>query len=1105
MLLMVQKNWLVTKDYNGNIDLGAKINLDGGQIFVNGSSESSPNDWDIVTWQYDDGGNFQNEQRNSGTSTSSDQLKDGALESGYMVLTGSSYISNSNDFKVVCLDASNNFLWSDTFNKGNLADEGTAIAISASSFVAAGYVTTAANNEDILVRKYDLGGTLLWSREIDFDGKNDRAIDIVEDGEGNFLVLADVTDGAQKDVYIYSLSGSTGSVSWSEQVSDDAGLDETGISLEVAFGGEVYVTYQVNNLSVTEAYSYGEMDFPTDDEPFSRGNLYISNSGQLKDENGQSVMNVRYFSFGSYPDYFMGDNFFSLVSFDSTQSQRIDFEFLDANATHVGHLEEYEKETRLNYYTDFLKYENQGTFDVLAWPGIYEGTDAYVSSNSEGFKLTFVLDEGSDLAEIELDIKGSSNLSLNGGNLHVETVHGDIVYLAPFSYEQGSSEIFDDNCIVYTLDDGKLKFQYICMSDFSYPYVIQVKVGAGQVYSSSAIGNMDWSTFFGGNGSEKDHGALEVDQNNGDLYMGCIAYSTAFPQSFGITNGSFGTFSSPNGLLSKFDIDGAPIWLTLMTGALPVVGIGLHENLSAWTGKEIHVVGRVSGSHNLNFIDPSIPQGAYQQIKNNTNTSGGSSESYLASFKNLNGTLLYRSNFGSKEIIWMESMSISNNGLMYFCGSTQGGSTAQIGNGSPDSPSGWTFPVYNPGDGSVYTGVHPSQGISYRGFLTVLNLSTYKLAYSSLLNDYQHVNDIKATGSTSAICGEGFSGGRLGFFNSSSKIYDPTGTNHSVISRFTSISPAFNGGNAFIGINTGGLKSLQTSPVSPQYKELLGEAYIVRYVGTTPVWDSYFGKNSDQASGYWGLSSMILGGLGQLAYNNTTSTLFAGAQAKGLPIEIQSKQNFFTQATNSSNGSNSGSDLYLAAFTGSTTPGATDVLTWSTMYGGDGTAGEREEAIYDIVTYDFGGDSYVVTLGHSTTPNGSTSISDIDYYPVTNFISGTSWYKPNNTLIGRSYADMVITRFNITDVNQGVSLVEVDPSQDGFIEVFPSPANLKLNIVSGSDKITQIEIFDLSGKQVEKYTFPDGDGHIEIDVSVLMSGVYIIKANEKFIRKFIKM
>ncbi|MDZ7848680.1 MAG: hypothetical protein U5L96_19170 [Owenweeksia sp.] len=201
------QQWITTRDYQALADVGAVINKDGSYLMINGSSQSSQAQWDIVSWRYTMAGVFVGEQRNTGLNAASDELKDGALNNGYIHLTGTSTQGTHNDFKVVCLDANNNFLWQHSYDKNGLEDQGNALVPITNGFVATGFVTPTAANENILIHKYDLNGNVLWNAEIDENGGNDRGIDIIEDPEGNYLVLADVEINDQTDVYLYYFEG----------------------------------------------------------------------------------------------------------------------------------------------------------------------------------------------------------------------------------------------------------------------------------------------------------------------------------------------------------------------------------------------------------------------------------------------------------------------------------------------------------------------------------------------------------------------------------------------------------------------------------------------------------------------------------------------------------------------------------------------------------------------------------------------------------------------------------------------------------------------------------------------------------------------------------
>ncbi|MDZ7847685.1 MAG: hypothetical protein U5L96_13465 [Owenweeksia sp.] len=114
---------------------------------------------------------------------------------------------------------------------------------------------------------------------------------------------------------------------------------------------------------------------------------------------------------------------------------------------------------------------------------------------------------------------------------------------------------------------------------------------------------------------------------------------------------------------------------------------------------------------------------------------------FIGTYKNSDGTQLYISPFGGTETEEVHGLSISNTGVMYFCGSTEGGSSSTASSQSP--PSSHTFPVYNPNDGSYFNANHPSQG-NKRGFVSAYDLNTYLLEYSSVLPSFITVYDINA-------------------------------------------------------------------------------------------------------------------------------------------------------------------------------------------------------------------------------------------------------------------------------------------------------------------------------------------------------------------------
>ncbi|MDZ7847684.1 MAG: hypothetical protein U5L96_13460 [Owenweeksia sp.] len=599
-----KQEWLQTRDDNGNAELGAKVSYNGTNLIINGSSQSSSTDWDIVSWEYDVLGHYVGEERSSGLGSGSDELSDGALHNSYISLTGKGYASADSDFKVVCLDASNNLLWQDSYDTNSLDDEGIALVASDNEMAVTGLTTASSGNADIMVRQYNYSGSILWTEVLDHQGTDDKGVDILRDQEDNYMVLAEVSEGGQTDVYLYYLDGSNGDQIWKEMISDNVFKNETPLKLEAGLSGQIFITYEVDGETITKSYNQEEVDYP-EDEDLSRGMLYITNGGQLKDTDGNIAEDIKYYSFGHYPDYYFADSWFSALVVlpgeeeeDNDEQQRIDFIFVDAEESFVGQVEEYERETHFNFYTNDEKYELEATFDVLAWPDIYDAVDAFVSSNSAGFKLSFHLEQGADLSNIKLDIDGATGTNINNGKLEIATISEDFGLIEPFSYSPGG-EVANDGCVEYGFDsEGHLTLSYTCAGEMPTPYVVHLRSGAGSSYSANSIGNMDWSTFFGGNGKEGCN-SVDVDANGNLFVGGYTESSTSFPSGSGVDPNDLKY--SPQGLLVKFDHFAEIQWASLIDDpstayqSYNIKAIGLYDNLSSWTGQEVHVVGEYIG------------------------------------------------------------------------------------------------------------------------------------------------------------------------------------------------------------------------------------------------------------------------------------------------------------------------------------------------------------------------------------------------------------------------------------------------------------------------------------------------------------------------------
>jgi len=1146
-----QTAWTSTYDHSGNIDAGLRIFEQNGQIIVNGTSQTSPADWDIVSWLYSTNGTYLGETRSTGAATNADELKDGVLQNGFINLVGRTILGGmQTEAKLIVLDAGNNVLWQDSYNQAGLNDEYLSVTADLmGTLTTVGYTTPLPNNQDLLLRKYHQNGTLIWHTSHDAFGENDQAIKVLQDNEGNALVLANVTQAGQKDVYMYCFEGSSGNLLWQEPIGNSPTENETGLNLVANILGDVYVTYAVNGITRTKAYNYEEVNYPLDNEPFSKGSLILEAAGRIYHPNGALANDIKYATFGLPHEYFFADDFFSTRFWDYTNDnvandfmQRIDFGFLGSQPTSLGHITEYSRPEHFNYYLDAQAFEQQQAQNVLAYPEIYEGIDAYITTNSEGFKLVLLLkDPSANLADIALQIDGATGTFVHSGDVHIPTLKGDIVWKNPFSYTLGGDTI-DDNLTEYDVDaNGHLRFNH--QGDVQYPYVIQIKAGVGATYAASAINNMDWSTFFGGDG---DDGSFDmtVDEANGDLFVAGFTQSWNFPLEANVSatslNGQY------QGLVAKFSQNAELKWVSIIGSATTngynsyrVKGVGLHENIFNIPNntKEVHFTGEYRGN-----LAPSNPgsgvSGAYQQTNTAIQTS---TELFFGTLANSSGAKLLLTPFGGEGHETVNALDITPGGIMYFVGSTTAANNgSNVASSSQNPPANHTLPVYNPNDGSFFTLTHPSVG-NKRGYVAAIELSTYKVVYASLITkenepgttDFVELYDIKFANDAASYCGRGTAGAKLGIFFPGVKRFATSLTQNfsdwPALQFFSSISYAGEYGWVYFGLSPQSIEpifSLGLNNPFQQYQSTIGQAFLLRIDEAFENWKTYFGLNSFQSdiwNGYtvattinfWSTSSIITGegllpGRGKLDFNASIKTLFAAASASGSDAPTQFRSGYFFENQNASPTSpDIKEDLYLSAFSYKNhhVNPLYDHFNWGTMYGSEVNTGSfishrGREFLGDVHSYTLNNQSYTLTTGICTYGEGTT-VSNINKYPVSNLGFPGSWYKdaiyPNSDV-----SDIVITRFGVSDIQVGLNTAEQILTSNKLL-VYPNPSSDLFTVQLPNEAIQQIDIFDVNGRLVYSQSFRDGLSEIILNLSNLASGIYFINANNIYHAKVSKL
>jgi uncharacterized delta-60 repeat protein len=132
--------------------------------------------------------------------------------------------------------------WTQSFNgAANDDDEVLGIALDPSGNVlVAGYVTTAAAQRDIWVRKYSSAGVMQWTRTATgTGGQDDEGQGIASDGDGNVLVVGYAWAGAdERDVWVRKYDGA-GNELWTQTHDGPDGSNDEGNGIAADAAGNV--------------------------------------------------------------------------------------------------------------------------------------------------------------------------------------------------------------------------------------------------------------------------------------------------------------------------------------------------------------------------------------------------------------------------------------------------------------------------------------------------------------------------------------------------------------------------------------------------------------------------------------------------------------------------------------------------------------------------------------------------------------------------------------------------------------------------------------------------------------------------------------------------
>lgn len=250
--------------------------------------------------------------------------------------------------------------------------------------------------------------------------------------------------------------------------------------------------------------------------------------------------------------------------------------FLNANTPEVE--KEYEYPAYFNFYLgqDQSRWKsNVHAWSKIVYRGIYNGIDWYIYEQDEYLKYEFRLAPGANPKDILLDYSNVDNLSLNEGNLSIQTSIGKVLELKPVAWQ-----IVDGDTVLvpckYKLKGSKVFFEF----PEEYNTDLELVIDPTLVFSTYS-------------GSTADNwGYTATPDEDGFVYAGGNIFGLGYPTTGGAYQTNYG--GNVDIVISKYDTSGTfMLYSTYLGGTGPEVPNSLVVN----SANELYVLA-TTGSPN---------------------------------------------------------------------------------------------------------------------------------------------------------------------------------------------------------------------------------------------------------------------------------------------------------------------------------------------------------------------------------------------------------------------------------------------------------------------------------------------------------------------------
>ncbi len=279
---------------------------------------------------------------------------------------------------------------------------------------------------------------------------------------------------------------------------------------------------------------------------------------------------------------------------------------------------------------------------------VYPGIDWVLYTKDGKLEHDFIVRPGAQLSDIQVNYTGAETMKLaKNGSLQINTPLGSITEKAPYSYEEGGSELKSS----YVLKGNKLGF------DVQNP-----KPGATLIIDPG----VEWATYYGG--SAADRAQLVTTDAQGNIYM---CGGTSSSNGIALSGHQNNISNKGDAFLVKFNDMGERQWATYYGD----IEYDFGSSVSVDAVGNIYLAGSTQSTLGM-------AAGGHQNTYG-----GGTRDAYHVKF-NTNGLRQWATYYGGNNVDEGTSVANDGSGNVYLTGRTQ--STAGIAAGGYQNTGGNT-------------------------------------------------------------------------------------------------------------------------------------------------------------------------------------------------------------------------------------------------------------------------------------------------------------------------------------------------------------------------------------------------------------------------------